>query len=77
MTYDDFKNNIKDFMITQMNSSKDIYGLYYLFDLFRETILEEIVNDLEFNLNDEKYEMTKHLKKEITQKINEFKKAFK
>ena len=33
--YKKYKEDVKDYLITQINSSKDIYGLYSLFDLLK------------------------------------------
>jgi len=75
--YKEFKEEINDYLVTQINSSKDIYGLYSLFDLVRDTMLEEIFQDLEVDLNKDKIETQVEMQKtivpkkleELTQKI--------
>ena len=74
--FEDFKKDIEDFLITQINNSKDIYGLFFLFDMFRDSMLEIILNDLKNNLTEIKIEATKKLQHEIDTKIKEFKCLF-
>ena len=72
--YKQFKEKISDYLITQINNSKDIYGLYSLFDLVRDSILEPIFKDLEIDLNKDKIETQAELQKTfIPQKIEELK----
>ena len=71
-TYEQFKDNINDYLITQINSSKDIYGLYTLFDIARDSVLGPILKDLEIELNKKKVNMTKDLEITIFKKIEEF-----
>ena len=72
--YKKFKEKINDYLITQINSSKDIYGLYSLFDLVRDSIFEPIFKDLEIELNKSKIETTAELQKNIIpQKTEELK----
>ena len=75
-TYLEFKQDIDDYLITQINSSIEIYGQYFLYDMFRDVILEGIIHDLEKRLNKEKLEMTNELKNQIMEKIQQFKKKF-
>jgi len=53
--YKDFKANINDYLITQINNSKDIYGLYSLFDMARDSVFEPIFQDLKNDLNKNPY----------------------
>ena len=69
--YKDFKEDIIDYLITPINTSKDIYALYTLFDLVRDSLLEEIIKDLEINLNKEKQIVTEQLFSDIIDKIKE------
>ena len=72
--YKKFKENIDDYLITQINNAKDIYGLYSLFDLVRDSIFEPIFKDLEIDLNKDKIETQAELQKTfIPQKIEELK----
>ena len=72
--YKTFKGRINDFLITQINNSKDIYGLYSLFDLVRDSIFGPIFKDLEMDLNKSKIETTAELQKNIIpQKTEELK----
>ena len=72
--YKQFKEKISDYLITQINNSKEIYGLYSLFDLVRDSILEPIFKDLEIDLNKDKIETQAELQKTfIPQKIEELK----
>lgn len=66
--YEEFKGNINDFLITQINSSKDIYGKYSLFDLARDSIFEPIFKDLEMDLNRNKIDTQVELQKTVIQK---------
>ena len=66
--YEEFKSNINDFLIKQINSSKDIYGKYSLFDLARDSIFEPIFKDLETDLNRNKIDTQVELQKTIIQK---------
>lgn len=66
--YKEFKNNIDDYLITQINSSKDIYALYSLFDLARDSIFDPIFKDLEIDLNRNKIDTQVELQKTIIQK---------
>ena len=72
ISYKEFKENIEDYLITQINSSKDIYGLYTLFDMARDSVLGPILKDLEIELNKKKLNMTKDLEVTIFKKIEEF-----
>ena len=72
LSYKEFKENIEDYLITQINSSKDIYGLYTLFDMARDSVLGPILKDLEIELNKKKLNMTKDLEVTIFKKIEEF-----
>lgn len=74
--YKEFKEDIQDYLIEQINASKDIYGLFFLFDMFRDAILEQALEDLKNQLNDIKIKATKKLENEINIKINEFKCLF-
>ena len=69
--FNDFKEDVLDYLITPINTSKEIYALYSLFDLARDSILEEIIKDLEINLNNEKKLVTKLLFSDIINKIKE------
>ena len=71
-SYKEFKENIEDYLITQINSSKEIYGLYTLFDMARDSVLGPILKDLEIELNKKKVNMTKDLEVTIFKKIEEF-----
>ena len=72
--YKKFKEKINDYLITQINSSKAIYGLYSLFDLVRDSIFEPIFKDLEIELNKSKIETTAELQNNIIpQKTEELK----
>ena len=66
--YQEFKKNIDDYLITQINSSKDIYALYSLFDLARDSIFDPIFKDLEIDLNRNKIDTQVELQKTIIQK---------
>ena len=74
--YDEFKKDINDYLITQMNNSKDIYGLYTLFDIARDTMLEVIFKYLEIDLNQKKEKVTIELSGIIAKKIEEFQNKF-
>ena len=74
--YDEFKKDINDYLITQMNNSKDIYGLYTLFDIARDTMLEVIFKYLEIDLNQKKEKVTIELSAVIAKKIEEFQNKF-
>ena len=63
--FKEFKEEINDYLVTQINSSKDIYGLYSLFDLVRDAMFEEIFEDLEVDLNKDKIETQIELQKNI------------
>ena len=69
--FNDFKEDVIDYLITPINTSKDIYALYSLFDLARDSILEEIIKDLEINLNNEKKLVKELLFSDIINKIKE------
>lgn len=69
--FNDFKEDVIDYLITPINTSKEIYALYSLFDLARDSMLEEIIKDLEINLNNEKKFVTKLLYSDIINKIKE------
>ena len=69
--FNDFKEDVIDYLITPINTSKKIYALYSLFDLARDSILEEIIKDLEINLNNEKKLVTKLLFSDIINTIKE------
>ena len=70
--YIDYKNEIKDYLINQINSSKEIYGLYSLYDIIRDSMLEVIFKNLKEELYKEKIEIIKELDDVIQQKITEF-----
>ena len=73
-SYKEFKENIKDFLVTQINQSKSIYGLYSLFDLVRDSIFEPIFKDFEIELNRNKIDTQVELQKTIIpQKTEELK----
>lgn len=73
-SYMEFKENIKDFLVTQINQSKSIYGLYSLFDLVRDSIFEPIFKDFEMELNRNKIDTQVELQKTIIpQKTEELK----
>ena len=59
-----------------MNNSKDIYGLYTLFDIARDTMLEVIFKYLEIDLNQKKEKVTIELSGVIAKKIEEFQNKF-
>ena len=63
--YKTFKENVNDFLITQINNSKKIYGLYSLFDSARDSILEPIFKDFEIELIKNKIETQIELEKTI------------
>ena len=67
--YEEFKEDINDYLITQLNNAKEFYGLYTLFDLARDSILGPILKDLERDLNIRKLNMTKELQDVILKKI--------
>ena len=74
-TYKEFKENINDYLITQINSSTNIYGLYSLFDSVRDSIFSPIFKDLEMELNRNKIDTQVELQKTIIpQKTEELKK---
>ena len=75
-SFKDFNEDIEDYIITQFDSSKDIYALYFLYDMFRETILHEIIINLNDDLRKRKIESTKQLDILIKDKIKEFKLRF-
>ena len=60
-SFKDFNEDIEDYIITQFDSGKDIYALYFLFDMFRETILHEIIMNLNEDFKRRKIETTKEL----------------
>ena len=64
-SYKEFKENINDFLVTQINQSKSIYGLYSLFDLVRDSIFEPIFKDFEIELNRNKIDTQVELEKTI------------
>ena len=69
----DFKEKIEDYIITQFDNSKDIYGLFFLYDMFREMILNLIIVDLDQDFKGRKMETTEQTEQILSQKINEFK----
>ena len=72
--YKKYKEDIEDYLITQINSSKDIYGLYSLFDIVRDSIFEPIFKDLEMELNTNKIDTQAELEKTVVpRKIDELK----
>ena len=75
-TFKDFNNDIEDYIINQLDTSKDMYGLYFLFDMLRDTILKEIIENLNKDFKNRKLETTKQLNILITEKIKEFTKQF-
>ena len=76
-SFKDFNEDIEDYIITQFDSSKDIYALYFLYDMFRETILHEIIINLNEDFKKRKLETTTQLDILIKEKIEEFKLKFK
>ena len=73
--YKEFKENINDYLITQINNSTSIYGLYSLFDSVRDSIFSPIFKDLEMELNRNKIDTQVELQKTIIpQKTEELKK---
>lgn len=59
----------------QINNSKEIYGIYSLFDAGRDSMFEQIFTDLQNDLNKSKIETQVDLEKTIIpQKIEELKK---
>lgn len=64
-SYKEFKEKINDFLVTQINQSKSIYGLYSLFDLVRDSIFEPIFKDFEIELNRNKIDTQVELEKTI------------
>ena len=72
--YEKFKENINDYLVTQINNSKEIYGIYSLFDSVRDAIFEPIFKDLEIDLNNDKMDTQIKLEKSIIpKKIEEIK----
>ncbi len=67
-TFKEFKEEINDYLITQINSSKEYYGLYSLFDLVRDSMFEEIFEDLEIDLNKDKIDTQVELQKTLIPK---------
>ena len=74
--FKDFKEDIEDYIINQLDSSKDIYGLYFLYDLLRDTILHEIIEDLNEDYKNKKLETTKKIEILTKEKIQEFNQQF-
>jgi hypothetical protein len=74
--FKEFKEDIEDYIINQLDSSKDIYGLYFLYDLLRDTILHEIIEDLNKDYKNKKLETTKKIEILTKEKIQEFKQQF-
>ena len=74
--FKEFNEEIEDYIINQFDSSKDIYGLYFLYDLFRDTILHEIIEDLNKDYYNKKLETTKKIESLTKEKIIEFKQQF-
>lgn len=73
--YKTFKEKINDYLVTQINNSKSIYGLYSLFDLARDSLFEPIFEDLAMELNRNKIDTQVELEKSIIpQKTEELKK---
>ena len=70
--YIDYKKEIQDYLINQINSSKEIYGLYSLYDIIRDSMIEVIFINLKEELYKEKIEIIKELDDVIQQKITEF-----
>ena len=74
--FKEFKEDIEDYIINQLDRSKDIYGLYFLYDLLRDTILHEIIEDLNDDYKNKKLETTKKMEILTKEKIQEFKQQF-
>ena len=73
--YKKYKEDINDYLVKQINNSKEIYGIYSLFDAVRDSMFEQIFADLENDLNKNKIETQVDLEKTIIpQKIEELKK---
>ena len=73
--YKKYKEDISDYLVKQINNSKEIYGIYSLFDAVRDSMFEQIFADLENDLNKNKIETQVDLEKTIIpQKIEELKK---
>ena len=70
--YEDYKEEIQDYLVTQINTSKEIYALYSLFDIARDAMISAIFEDLVIELNKQKFEVTKELEGVIQNKIIEF-----
>ena len=73
---EDFNEDIEDYIITTFDSSKDIYGLYFLYDMLRDTILHEIIVNLNEDFKERKMETTKKLDLIISEKIKDFNQKF-
>ena len=74
--FKEFKEDIEDYIINQLDRSKDIYGLYFLYDLLRDTILHEIIEDLNEDYKNKKIETTKEMEILTKEKIQEFNQQF-
>ena len=73
--YKKYKEDINDYLVKQINNSKEIYGIYSLFDAVRDSMFEQIFTDLQNDLNKSKIETQVDLEKTIIpQKIEELKK---
>ena len=75
-TLKEFNSDIDDYILTQLDTSKDIYGLYFLYDMIRETILHEIIEDLNNDFNQRKMNITKELDPTFQKIIKDFKQQF-
>ena len=75
-TLKEFNSDIDDYILTQLDTSKDIYGLYFLYDMIRETILHEIIEDLNNDFNQRKMNITKELDPTFQKIIKDFKQKF-
>ena len=71
-TFKDFNDDIEDYIIDQFDGLKDVYGLYFFFDMLRDSILKEIIDNLNKDFRNKKVETTKRLKITITEKIKEY-----
>ena len=75
-TLKEFNSDIDDYILTQLDSSKDIYGLYFLYDMLRETILHEIIEDLNKDFIQRKIIATNQLVPTFQNIIQLFKQKF-
>ena len=76
-TFNEFNDCIDDYIISPFDDSKDIYGLYFSFDMLRDIILHEIIVNLKEDLIQKKLDTTNELKYLVSENIKEFKKKFK